>query len=168
MSIESSHGTGNQGWIFGSQCNLISLEVTRLDILPPSQRSSPSSSGAFELRWNLRSTSVSYSARKSNTIVVDIVVDFAIELLVDVDAKVDMDDDGDCGSGNEREDSVNEKDCGFESRVEDRLSAMLISPSINYSKRDDDHQCFNVIGFRGLPAAAHRSIRLPRPPVVRA
>jgi len=78
-----------------------------------------------------------------------------------------MDDDGDCGSGNEREDSVNE-DCGFKSRVEDRLSAMLISPSINYSKRDDDHQCFNIIGFRGLPAAAHRSIRLPRPPVVRA
>jgi len=48
----------------------------------------------------------------------------------------------------------------------DRPSAMLISPSINYLERDDDHQHFTIISFQRLPAAVHQSIHLPRPQAV--
>lgn len=133
----------------------------RLALLPLSRRFSLSL-GAFALWQNLSSVSVSCSART----VVDVTVDSATELFIDVDEEVDIYDDGECGLESEGEDSVNEKECGYELRTVDRPSAMLISPSINYSERDDNHQHFNIISFQRLPAAVHQSIRLPRPQVV--
>jgi len=97
---------------------------------------------------------------------VDVIVDSAIELFIDVDEGVDIHDDGERGLESGREDSVNEKECGYKLRMVDRRSAMFISPSINYSERDDHHQHFNIISFQKLPAAVHQSIRLPRPQVV--
>lgn len=96
----------------------------------------------------------------------DVIVDSAIELFIDVDEEVDIYDDGERGLESEREDSINEKECGYELRMVDRPSAIPISPSINYSEREDAHQDFNIISFQRLPAAVHQSIRLPRPQVV--
>jgi len=44
---------------------------------------------------------------------VDVIVDSAIELLIDVGEETDIYDDGERGLESEREDSVNEKECGY-------------------------------------------------------